>query len=46
LKTGLYDISPAFDRPIDAGDRFVLLGEASKLFELRNHVENVVKRKK
>jgi voltage-gated potassium channel len=45
-ESGLYDINPAFDRRINAGDRLVMLGEASKLSELRSHVENVVKSEK
>lgn len=38
-ETGRYDINPDSGRPIKSGDRLVMIGEASKLSELRKRVE-------
>ncbi len=38
-ETGRYDINPDSSRPIKSGDRLVMIGEASKLFELRQRIE-------
>lgn len=38
-ETGRYLINPDSGRPIKPGDRLVLIGEAAKLFELRNRIE-------
>lgn len=42
-ETGRYDINPESARPIKSGDRLVMIGEASKLFELRKLIENSAK---
>ncbi len=38
-ETGRYDINPDSERPIKSGDRLVMIGEASRLFELRKRIE-------
>jgi voltage-gated potassium channel len=38
-ETGRYDINPDSGRPIKAGDRLVMIGEASMLCELRERIE-------
>jgi voltage-gated potassium channel len=38
-ETGHYDINPDSGRPIKPGDRLVMIGETSKLFELRKRIE-------
>ncbi len=38
-ETGRYDINPDSGRPIKAGDRLVMIGEAAKLSELRKRIE-------
>jgi voltage-gated potassium channel len=40
-ETGKYDINPDSGRPIKPGDRLVMIGEASKLSELRKRIETV-----
>lgn len=40
-ETGKYDINPDSGRPIKPGDRLVMIGEASKLSELRKRIENI-----
>ncbi len=42
-ETGRYDINPDSGRPIKSGDRLVMIGEASKLFELRKRIETPAK---
>ncbi|MHB8829173.1 MAG: potassium channel family protein [Syntrophales bacterium] len=42
-ETGKYDINPDSGRLIKAGDRFVFIGEAAKLFELRQRIETALK---
>ena len=42
-ETGRYDINPDSGRPIKSGDRLVMIGEASKLFELRKRIETAAK---
>ncbi len=39
-ETGRYLINPDSGRPIKPGDRLVMIGEAAKLFELRNRIES------
>jgi voltage-gated potassium channel len=41
--TGRYDINPDSERPIKSGDRLVMIGDASKLFELRKRIETAAK---
>jgi len=38
-ETGRYDINPDSERPIQSGDRLVMIGDASKLSELRTRIE-------
>jgi voltage-gated potassium channel len=40
-ESGKYDINPDSGRRIKPGDRLVMIGEASKLSELRKRIENV-----
>ncbi len=38
-ETNRYDINPDPGRPVKPGDRFVMIGEASQLFDLRKRIE-------
>jgi len=42
-ETGRYDINPDPGRPIKAGDRLVMIGEASTLSDLRKRIETAAK---
>lgn len=42
-ETGRYDINPDSGRLIKSGDRLVMIGDSSKLFELRKRIETTTK---
>ncbi|MHB8092500.1 MAG: potassium channel family protein [Syntrophales bacterium] len=42
-ETGRYDINPDPGRPLKAGDRLVMIGEALKLSDLRKRIETAAK---